>query len=86
MVPVNNYFFLMSFKRASGIYINDYFFASSYLKVSIRILELDSSEERKSTRSPLSNACLQASLLEWNTIIILTMCPHFFRIARMERL
>ena len=48
MVPINNYFFLMSFKRASGIYINDYFFASSYLKVSIRILELDSSEERKS--------------------------------------
>lgn len=46
MVPVNNYFFLMSFKRASGI--NDYFFASSYLKISIRILELDSSEERKS--------------------------------------
>lgn len=58
-----------------------YFFASSYLKVSIRILELDSSEERKSTWSPLSNACLQASVLEWNTIIILTMCPHFFRIA-----
>ena len=48
MVPINYYFFLMSFKRAPGIYINDYFFASSYLKVSIRILELDSSEERKS--------------------------------------
>lgn len=55
-----------------------YFFASSYLKVSIRILELDSSEERKSTRSLLSNACLQASVPEWNTII---MRLHFFRIA-----
>jgi len=58
-----------------------YFFASSYLKVSIRILELDSSEERKSTRSLLSNACLQASVPEWNTIISVSMRPHFFRIA-----
>lgn len=63
-----------------------YFFASSYFKknlknFSIRILELDSSEERKSTRSPLSNACLEASVLEWNTIISLTMCLHFFRTA-----
>ena len=83
MVPINNYFFLMSFKRASGIYINDLFLRFIVLKSldSHSWTWLERGEKVEYCRSLLSNACLQASVLEWNTIISLTMCPHFFRTA-----